>query len=111
MLCLVILYCISYVMLCYVVLYYIVVYYSFPIVLNYTMLCYIVLNYIVLYFIVFYYIILLYCACFNIDLNFHVLQVKRLFMGCLFQKLGDDFVSIMDGDSEGGYYPNSLVQY
>ena len=22
-------------------------------------------------------------------------------MGCLFQKLGDDFVSIMDGDSEG----------
>jgi len=29
--------------------------------------------------------------------------VKRLFMGCLFQKLGDDFVSIMDGDSEGIY--------
>ena len=28
-------------------------------------------------------------------------QVKKLFMGNLFQKLGDDFVSLMDGDSEG----------
>ncbi|XP_065052125.1 ectonucleoside triphosphate diphosphohydrolase 5-like isoform X2 [Rhopilema esculentum] len=29
--------------------------------------------------------------------------VKKLFMGNLFQKLGDDFVSLMDGDSEGIY--------
>lgn len=34
----------------------------------------------------------------------HILEgVKKLFMGCLFQKLGDDFVSILDGDTEGIY--------